>query len=126
MLAIFLQTLTITAPVFAMLFLGVVLKRVYIEGSEVKQGDVLFRIDPAPFKAEVDSAAAALQRAEAVLARARVRPPIPPPSGTPRRTGPGCRAGSRPTAGRVGRDPDSVGQACRAPWTSSALLTQSL
>lgn len=28
---------------------GVVLKRVYREGSDVKQGDVLFLIDPAPF-----------------------------------------------------------------------------
>ncbi len=31
---------------------GVVLKRVYREGSDVKQGDVLFLIDPAPFKAD--------------------------------------------------------------------------
>ena len=30
---------------------GVVMQRVFKEGHDVKQGDVLFRIDPAPFKA---------------------------------------------------------------------------
>ena len=44
---------------------GVVLKRVYREGSDVKQGDVLFRIDPAPFQADYDSARAVLAKAEA-------------------------------------------------------------
>jgi len=44
---------------------GIVLQRVFREGSEVKAGDVLFRIDPAPLQAEVDSAAAALRKAEA-------------------------------------------------------------
>lgn len=46
---------------------GIVLQRVYREGSDVKQGDVLFRIDPAPFQADVDSAKAAVQKAEANL-----------------------------------------------------------
>ena len=41
---------------------GVVLKRVYREGSDVKQGDVLFLIDPAPFKADHDSARATLAK----------------------------------------------------------------
>lgn len=44
---------------------GVVLERVYREGTDVKKGDVLFRIDPAPFQADVDSAEAALRKAEA-------------------------------------------------------------
>lgn len=44
---------------------GIVLQRVYREGTDVKQGDVLFRIDPAPFQADVESAEAALRKAEA-------------------------------------------------------------
>ena len=52
---------------------GVVLKRVYREGSDVKQGDVLFLIDPAPFKADHDSARATLARAEATRYQARLQ-----------------------------------------------------
>ena len=52
---------------------GVVLKRVYIEGSEVKQGDVLFLIDPAPFQADLDSAQAALRKSEAVALQAKLQ-----------------------------------------------------
>jgi membrane fusion protein (multidrug efflux system) len=52
---------------------GVVLKRVYEEGSEVKQGDVLFLIDPAPFKADLDSALAALRKSEALALQARLQ-----------------------------------------------------
>ena len=52
---------------------GVVLKRVYHEGSDVKQGDVLFLIDPAPFKADHDSARATLAKAEATLYQARLQ-----------------------------------------------------
>ncbi|MCF5054844.1 biotin/lipoyl-binding protein, partial [Pseudomonas syringae] len=44
---------------------GVVMQRVFKEGHDVKQGDVLFRIDPAPFKADLDSAQANLSKAEA-------------------------------------------------------------
>jgi membrane fusion protein (multidrug efflux system) len=40
---------------------GVVLQRVYHEGSDVKQGQVLFRIDPAPRKAEANAFQARLQ-----------------------------------------------------------------
>ncbi len=50
---------------------GIVLQRVFREGSEVKAGAVLFRIDPAPLQAEVDSAAAALRKAEASAFQAR-------------------------------------------------------
>lgn len=52
---------------------GIVKRRSFEEGSNVEAGKTLFQIDPAPFKAEVDIAAAALQRAEATLAQARTR-----------------------------------------------------
>lgn len=50
---------------------GIVVARVFEQGSYVKEGDVLYRIDPAPFKVQVDSARATLQRAEAVQLQAR-------------------------------------------------------
>ncbi|BBP77410.1 MexE family multidrug efflux RND transporter periplasmic adaptor subunit [Pseudomonas gingeri NCPPB 3146 = LMG 5327] len=52
---------------------GVVLKRLFHEGSDVKQGDVLFLIDPAPFKADLDSAVASLQKAEANAFQAKLQ-----------------------------------------------------
>jgi len=52
---------------------GIVLERVYREGTDVKKGDVLFRIDPAPFQADVDSAEAALRKAEANLYQTRLQ-----------------------------------------------------
>jgi len=52
---------------------GVVLKREYREGSDVKQGDVLFRIDPAPFQADYDSARATLAKAEATRYQAKLQ-----------------------------------------------------
>jgi membrane fusion protein (multidrug efflux system) len=44
---------------------GIVQKRLFVEGSDVKEGQVLFQIDPAPYKAMVDSAKAALAKAQA-------------------------------------------------------------
>jgi membrane fusion protein, multidrug efflux system len=44
---------------------GIVLERVFTEGSEVEAGELLFRIDPAPLRAEAAAAQAALARAEA-------------------------------------------------------------
>ena len=52
---------------------GVVMQRVFNEGHDVKQGDVLFRIDPAPFKADLDSAQANLSKAEANAFQARLQ-----------------------------------------------------
>lgn len=52
---------------------GIVLKRVFREGSEVKAGDVLFLIDPGPFQATYNSARAALAKAEANLAQASLK-----------------------------------------------------
>lgn len=51
---------------------GVLNERTYREGTYVNKGEVLFRIDPAPFQADVDSAAAALQKAEANGYQARL------------------------------------------------------
>ncbi|MGA8031245.1 MAG: efflux RND transporter periplasmic adaptor subunit, partial [Casimicrobiaceae bacterium] len=42
-------------------------KRMYTEGSMVKAGTVLFEMDKKPFQAQVDAAAAALQRDQAAL-----------------------------------------------------------
>ncbi len=52
---------------------GIVQRRLFEQGAEISAGTVLFQINPAPFKADVDSAAAVLQRTEAVLARARIQ-----------------------------------------------------
>jgi multidrug efflux system membrane fusion protein len=41
------------------------------EGAKVRKGEVLFQIDPRPFQAEVDRAAAQLERAQAQAALAR-------------------------------------------------------
>ena len=49
---------------------GVVLKRLFTEGSEVKAGQLLFQIDPAPYQAALDSAQASLAKAQANLAQA--------------------------------------------------------
>jgi membrane fusion protein, multidrug efflux system len=46
-------------------------KRVYVEGSAVKAGDVLFRMDQKPFQTQVDAANAALQRNQAAMEVAR-------------------------------------------------------
>lgn len=49
---------------------GVVLKRLFEEGSEVKQGQSLFQIDPEPYQAQLNSAQAELGKAQANLAQA--------------------------------------------------------
>lgn len=51
---------------------GVITKRLFTEGSEVKAGQQLFQIDPAPYQAALRSAEAALKRAEARLVSARL------------------------------------------------------
>ena len=47
---------------------GIVLKREFTEGSDVKAGQQLYQIDPAPYIAALNSAKASLQKAEANLA----------------------------------------------------------
>ena len=49
---------------------GIVQKRVFNEGSDVRAGQVLFQIDPAPFQAAYNSAKATAAQAEAGLVRA--------------------------------------------------------
>lgn len=49
---------------------GIIVERTFQQGSVVAAGSVLYRIDPAPFQVELDSARAALARAEAVLFQA--------------------------------------------------------
>ena len=46
---------------------GIVLERTFEQGSVVKQGAVLYRIDPTTFQIDLDSARAALAKAEATL-----------------------------------------------------------
>ena len=40
---------------------GIVLKRLFTEGSDVKEGQALYEIDPAPYQAALDSAQATLR-----------------------------------------------------------------
>jgi membrane fusion protein (multidrug efflux system) len=49
---------------------GVILKRLFTEGSEVKAGQALFLIDPAPYQAQLDSANANVAKAQANEAQA--------------------------------------------------------
>ncbi|MCZ2290475.1 MAG: efflux RND transporter periplasmic adaptor subunit [Burkholderiales bacterium] len=49
---------------------GILQQRVFTEGSDVKAGQVLYRIDPAPYEAALQSAQAALAQAQAQLAQA--------------------------------------------------------
>jgi membrane fusion protein (multidrug efflux system) len=50
---------------------GVVLKRLFTEGSVVKEGQSLYQIDPEPYQAQVASAQAALGRAQANATQAK-------------------------------------------------------
>jgi len=50
---------------------GILIERVFKQGTIVREGDVLYRIDPAPFRVRVNSAKAALQRAEATRVLAK-------------------------------------------------------
>jgi membrane fusion protein (multidrug efflux system) len=52
---------------------GIVLKRLFEEGTDVKEGQPLFRIDAAPYRAALDRAKANLARAEANVANARLQ-----------------------------------------------------
>ena len=49
---------------------GIVIERMFSQGSEVKAGDPLYRIDPRPFEVELQSSEAALARAVAVFEQA--------------------------------------------------------
>ncbi len=52
---------------------GVVLQRLFKEGSQVQAGQALFQIDPAPYRAAFDSAQASLAKAQANLWQANAQ-----------------------------------------------------
>lgn len=52
---------------------GLIQKRLFTEGSDVKAGQVLYQIDPAPFQAALNTAEAALVRSQASLPSIRSR-----------------------------------------------------
>ena len=52
---------------------GIILKRLFTEGSDVKAGQVLYQIDPATYQAAFASARASQARAEANLNSVRLK-----------------------------------------------------
>ncbi len=52
---------------------GLILKRLFTEGGDVKANQVLYQIDPAPFQAALDNAKAALGKAEANVPSIQLR-----------------------------------------------------
>ena len=52
---------------------GYVQRVAYKEGQEVKQGDLMFQIDPRPYRAALDSAQAQLERARSVMQLAQTQ-----------------------------------------------------
>jgi membrane fusion protein (multidrug efflux system) len=52
---------------------GIIQKRLFTEGSDVKAGQVLYQIDPSTYQAAFDSAKAGLARAEANLTTTRLK-----------------------------------------------------
>lgn len=52
---------------------GIIQKRLFKEGSDVKEGQLLYQIDPAPFKVAYESAKASLAKAEANLPSKKLR-----------------------------------------------------
>ncbi len=51
---------------------GFLQERLFAEGQEVKAGELLFRIEPAPFEAQLEQARAGLASAQALLVNAQV------------------------------------------------------
>lgn len=52
---------------------GIIQKRVFAEGSEVKAGDLLYQIDPSTYQAAYDSARASVDKARATLNAATLK-----------------------------------------------------
>ncbi len=52
---------------------GIILKRMFTEGSEVKEGQQLYQIDPALYQAQLESAKAQLESAKATLYTTKLR-----------------------------------------------------
>jgi membrane fusion protein (multidrug efflux system) len=51
---------------------GILVKRLYKEGTEVKEGEPLFQIDPAPLQAALDAALAAQAQSDATATNAHI------------------------------------------------------
>lgn len=52
---------------------GIIRQRAFSEGAQVKAGELLYQIEPAPYQASYQSAAATLQRAEATLTTLKLK-----------------------------------------------------
>lgn len=52
---------------------GIIRQRAFTEGAQVKAGDLLYQIEPAPYLASYQSAAAALQKTEATLVTLKLK-----------------------------------------------------
>lgn len=52
---------------------GIIQKRLFVEGSDVKEGDTLYQIDPASYQAAYDGAKATLAKAEANLSAIQLK-----------------------------------------------------
>jgi len=52
---------------------GIIKKRLFREGSDVKAGQLLYQIDPSPFQVALDSAKASLSKAQANLPSVRLK-----------------------------------------------------
>ncbi|MDN7471887.1 efflux RND transporter periplasmic adaptor subunit [Burkholderia orbicola] len=52
---------------------GIILKRLFMEGGDVKAGQVLYQIDPATYQAAYDQARGTLENARATLASAKTK-----------------------------------------------------
>lgn len=52
---------------------GILLKRNYIEGSEVEEGSILFEIDPEPYQVALNQAQAKLEKTTAELKNAKIQ-----------------------------------------------------
>ena len=52
---------------------GIIIERAFHQGTEVKAGDTLYRIDPKPFEVELQAAKASLQKAEAAYETATLQ-----------------------------------------------------
>jgi len=62
----------LAAPIIARVD-GIVLHRDFVEGSEVKAGQRLYQIDPAPYEATLESAKATLAKAQAAVVSAKAQ-----------------------------------------------------
>ena len=99
---------------------GIVVERTFQQGTDVKAGDVLYRIDPAPFEVELQASEAALAKAQAVLEQATPTGQAHRDAGgrTRRQPGPARNVDRQPSPGR-GRRRGAQGRRRSAPSSIS-------